>query len=318
MTPAKINSRSIQEITKENFIWMDVVGPTPADLEDLVRRFQLHPVSVQDCLDPEHLPKFEKMENADFLIVRSYDLESDFRASTVQALTRKLAIFFSDRFLLTIRRTHQPYVERIFEKWKTLTQLPSFPTQRITAELLLETANTYIRPVDDATIKFEAYEDIVFHNEKKVRLHQIYLLKRRVAIMKCMLWRLLEPVREIADESKKELRPHFQNTEESIGKLTFQLAETDENIKSLLSLQVSLSSQKTNEASHKTNEVMRVLTIFSVFFMPLNLIAGIYGMNFLFMPELQWHYGYFLALGGMFAVSLGIFLWFKKRGWLKT
>jgi magnesium transporter len=85
--------------------------------------------------------------------------------------------------------------------------------------------------------------------------------------------------------------------------------QLNEEMNQLLSLYISLSSQR-------TNEVMRILTIFSVFFLPLTFIVGVYGMNFQFMPELSWKYGYALVWIGMIAVTIFVWRWFKKRKWL--
>ncbi|HEX5962233.1 MAG TPA: CorA family divalent cation transporter, partial [Gemmatimonadales bacterium] len=86
--------------------------------------------------------------------------------------------------------------------------------------------------------------------------------------------------------------------------------ELVEDVNNLLSIQLAL-------ASHRTNEVVRVLTVFSVFFLPLTFIVGIYGMNFEFMPELRKHWGYPAVLAGMGLVTLIIYLWFRRRGWLR-
>ena len=82
-----------------------------------------------------------------------------------------------------------------------------------------------------------------------------------------------------------------------------------DNVSNLLNIYISLSSQR-------TNEVVRVLTLFSVFFMPLTFVAGIYGMNFDVMPELRWQYGYLYAMLFMVMMSLTIYLWFRRKGWL--
>jgi magnesium transporter len=90
----------------------------------------------------------------------------------------------------------------------------------------------------------------------------------------------------------------------------FYADELLEDVNNLLSIQLAL-------ASHRTNEVVRVLTVFSVFFLPLTFIVGIYGMNFRYMPELQERWGYPAAMAGMGFVTLMIYLWFRRRGWLK-
>jgi magnesium transporter len=105
--------------------------------------------------------------------------------------------------------------------------------------------------------------------------------------------------------------------QEPLDKLIFYSDDIYEEITGLLNLHLSLMSQKTNEASFRTNEVMRVLTIFSIFFLPLNFIAGIYGMNFENMPELREPHGYYITLGFMIMIVLGITYWIYRKGWMK-
>jgi magnesium transporter len=90
----------------------------------------------------------------------------------------------------------------------------------------------------------------------------------------------------------------------------FYADELLEDVNNLLSIQLAL-------ASHRTNEVVRVLTVFSVFFLPLTFIVGVYGMNFQYMPELHKRWGYPAVLVGMGLLTLVIYLWFRKRGWLR-
>jgi magnesium transporter len=90
----------------------------------------------------------------------------------------------------------------------------------------------------------------------------------------------------------------------------FYADELVDDVNNLLSVQLAL-------ASHRTNEVVRVLTVFSVFFLPLTFIVGVYGMNFQFMPELRERWGYPSVLAGMAVVTLAIYVWFRRRGWLR-
>jgi magnesium transporter len=102
----------------------------------------------------------------------------------------------------------------------------------------------------------------------------------------------------------------FQGLRENIERNLFYTEDVLENVTGLLNLHLSLAAQK-------TNEVMRVLTVFSIFFLPLNFLAGVYGMNFDYMPELRHIHGYHYVLASMSIISLVIFIWVYKRGWLK-
>jgi magnesium transporter len=104
--------------------------------------------------------------------------------------------------------------------------------------------------------------------------------------------------------------PLFQDLRENAESMYSYAEELIEDVNSLLSIQLAL-------AQHRTSEVVRVLTVFSVFFLPLTFIVGIYGMNFDFMPELRQRWGYPGVMAGMALVTLTIYLWFRRRGWLR-
>lgn len=307
----------IKEFTNGNFHWVDVINPNRADLDNVARRFSLPAHLVQDCMEPEHLPKFEKVDGTSFIILRAFDPAADFKSDTIQALTRKVAIFFGENFVVSFHRKEQPYVQHVFESWEKLAHLPSGSSHRITAELVLQVAKSYGPGVESALERFERFEEEVFTLGHKLKLKQSYLLKRRVTIMRRMLRLMGESLGMMIIEASRETRPLFKNAREYIDKQIFQLDELLDNLSGLVSLQISLVSQKTNEASHRTNEVMRILTIFSVFFMPLNFLTGIYGMNFIHLPGLDSTYALPLILGAMLTVALLFYFWFRRKGWLQ-
>ena len=135
------------------------------------------------------------------------------------------------------------------------------------------------------------------------------MVKRRVTLIKRTLWQTLGVVQKLHPSSEGHA-PIYQDLRESIESLYTYADEIHDNVNNLLTVQLNI-------ASHRTNEVMRVLTVFSAFFLPLTFIVGIYGMNFQFMPELGWRYGYPMTIGLMVGVCLTIFLWFRHRGWMR-
>ena len=104
--------------------------------------------------------------------------------------------------------------------------------------------------------------------------------------------------------------PLWQEVKERVESQQFFVDSLLDDIESLLSVQISLASQS-------ASEVMRILTIFSAFFMPLTFIVGVWGMNFRFMPELEWEHGYLLAWGVLVAATAAIYFWFRRKGWMK-
>jgi len=294
---------------KNNFRWLDVVLPTGDELARIAEEFHLQPNTVQDCLQPEHLPKFEKFKDVFFLICRAYDEQSSRDADTVQELTRKIAIFWSDKFLITIHRVDQVFIRQRREHWSGRAEAPAKAAMVLLTELLKAILGTYENPLERATDQLDEIETEVFLSPSAPQMIEaLFLLKRKATIIKKMLFLTREILTALAVEMKG-WKSSLQDLQENTDHLFFITDQLYDNATNLLNLHISLSS-------HRTNEVVRILTLFSVFFMPLTFIVGIYGMNFKFMPELQKYWGYPAALLFMLLVTFTIYLWFRRKKWL--
>jgi magnesium transporter len=308
--------RTVVNSTEPPFIWVDVVEPTPNELADVARRYNLHPTSVEDSLEPEHLPKYERIGSTTFIIVRAMDTAAAGDCSTLHEMTRKVAIFYGTDFLVTIHRTEQPFLTELIEEYRSTAPPDGVAERRkgFLPRLLINIVNgaiaTYQKPLEDAEATIDQFEATVFgEHEFTGLLRRIYLVKRRVTLMRRMLSHTLDAVKKLVPGSEPTA-PLYQDLRENAESMHFYADELLEDVNNLLSIQLAL-------ASHRTNEVVRVLTVFSVFFLPLTFIVGIYGMNFDFMPELRQRWGYPAVLAGMGLVTLAIFLWFRRRGWLR-
>ncbi len=294
-----------------DFKWIDLIHPSREDLQQLARDYGIHPILLQDCLDPEHLPKFEKVGDIHFIILRAYDASCQTECDTVQELTRKVAIFISDRFLITIHRKHYSDLEEIQRKWSHL-ELDTSKAPLLLSEILEAVFMSYERPIDASSDELEKFEIETFETSQTSPdlLRKGYFLKRKVSVIKRMLRMSMDVLIKINTHLYEKQTPHAQDLKDTLDSLYFFAEDLMENINNLLNLHISLSSQK-------TNEVMRLLTVISLFFLPLNFIASVYGMNFEHMPELKNEYGYPIVLSLMTIVAISIFLWFKRQGWLK-
>ena len=126
-----MTTRLVVGSRNQAFHWLDVVDPSPAELEQVGRDYGLHPTSIQDCLDPEHLPKYEKIGDIAFIITRSYDDACADEADTVQELTRKVAIFVGSNFVITVHRKDQPFMVRLKERWAEMPSDTNYAYQPI-------------------------------------------------------------------------------------------------------------------------------------------------------------------------------------------
>jgi magnesium transporter len=308
--------RTVLSSTDPPFTWIDVVDPTRQELSEISQRYGLHPMTVADSLEPEHLPKYERIGGTTFIIVRAFDTASPGHCSTLHEMTRKVAIFYGADFLITIHRTEQPFLTALMEQNRRAAPPDGISERRkgFLPRLVIDLVNgavaTYEKPLQDAETAIDAFEATVFgEHELRGLLRRIYLVKRRVTLMRRMLSHTLDAVKKLVPGSEPTA-PLYQDLRENVESMHFWAEELLEDVNNLLSIQLAM-------ASHRTNEVVRVLTVFSVFFLPLTFIVGVYGMNFEYMPELRHHWGYPGVLIGMGVVTLIIYLWFRSRGWLR-
>jgi len=302
--------------TDPAFTWVDVVHPSREELVSVARKYGLHPTSVEDSLDPEHLPKYERIGTTTFIIVRAIDAAAADDCSSLHEMTRKVAIFYGPEFLITIHRSEQTFLSSIIDEYQGATPPAGSPERRkgFLPRLLIDLINgaigTYEKPMARAEAAIDAFEATVFgEHEFTELLRRIYIEKRRVTQMRRMLSHTRDAVQKLVPASEPTA-PLYQDLRENVDSMHFYADELVEDVNNLLSIQLAL-------ASHRTNEVVRVLTVFSVFFLPLTFIVGVYGMNFHYMPELRERWGYPAVLAGMGLVTLVIYLWFRRRGWLR-
>ena len=305
--------RTVFRSTSPMFTWLDLVEPTRADLDEIARNYGLTASAVADCLDPEHLPKFERFDGTSFVILRAHDERADSAADTIQSFTRKVAIFWGAEFLITIHRKDQPYLSAVMQQWEQRKPTPE-ESRPLWADLLADLTNaavlTYEPPLAAAEARVDAFEaQLLSEHDVAEVVRELYQLKRRITLAKRLLWRTLGVATRypLPGERSGSL---MQDLRENTESMHFYADELLEDVVNLLHMQLSL-------AAHRTNEVVQVLTIFSAFFLPLTFIVGVYGMNFEHMPELSHRLGYPAVWAVMALVCIGIWAWFRRRGWLQ-
>lgn len=288
------------------FEWIDVTDPSQEELHEIADRYELHSSSVEDCLQPDHLPKHENVGNYVFIIFRLHTEKVAIKADTVQELTDKIAIFMKDDLIITLHRKEWPQAEEISENLLKKGLCKS--AHHILNEIVKSGLRTYDDRAVDLTREIEYFEENMFLKNRKVSLLEgLYYLKRKVDVTRRILLLSNEIIEKIDDKDHSDT--FTRDSRDLYVKLHTIYDTLFENTNHLLSIYFSISSQR-------TNEIIRVLTIFSVFFMPLTFVAGIYGMNFEFMPELKMRFGYPGVMLLMAVITGVIYIWFKRRGWL--
>ena len=296
----------VKEFSKNSFEWIDLTAPTEEELTGLAAKYNLPETAVKDCLQPDHLPKFEPFENVSFIIVRNFDSNCPIDSDSIQQLTRKIAIFYSDAFLITVHRSESNAIKNTTERYlqKNIGKNPF----DIICKIMKEALETYETPLSALDKETDFYENRIFLKKRiPDLLKKLYLMKRKAYIFK----RLFSLNKSVIEQMvyNRNRNTFYEDMKDYYIRIDTINEEVFDSINSLLNIYISLSSQK-------TNEVMRVLTAFSAFFLPLTFIVGVYGMNFDYMPELKQAYGYPIVLVSMLALTIIIYQWFKRKGWM--
>jgi magnesium transporter len=288
--------------SNDHVTWIDITDPTHAELKEYSKQFDLDYYSLADCLEPAHLPKKEKLRDFTFIILRVYD-ETAKNPSSIQQMSHKIAIFFNDRVILTVHRVHAAIIGEIRSKYLE-PAIISEPSEIVT-KIMYYTVKSYESNAIGLSEKIDRMEKQVFvGRQTRVTLEHLYYLKNNCRLNR----RIISLTKEVILQHATSERDSgaLQDVRDLIQKLSLSFDETHDDSANLSTIYLSI-------VSLKTSDVMKLLTIFSVFFMPLTFIVGIYGMNFEFMPELRWKLGYPLILLVMLVICVVIFWWFKRR-----
>lgn len=286
--------------------WIDVINPTANEMQQLSEEFNLNQHTVRDCLQPEHLPKYEFVDDIHFLILRYYAHAFDKQLATIQDLTNKIAIFYTDNFLISIHLTEISFMDILRKKFIANGKCSS--VSDLLTRIAWNVLETFEEPANRLSEKIDFHETQTMMKKVGVDLMEsLYIIKREASIAHKTLMLMLEPLNHI--HVKPGETAAMQDVRDQHLKMQTLYYQVLDDVTNLMNLSMSYSSQR-------TNDVMKILTMFSVFFMPLTFIAGIYGMNFEYMPELTKRWGYPAVLVIMLAIGVIIYQWFKRKKWL--
>lgn len=299
--------RHILQSPANNFEWIDITDPTIEDFKGIKDKYLLHEASIKDCIEIGHLPKIESFEHYHFLIIRSIPKVFDEESNALTEITERISIFYNEQFIITVHRHEIEFLEKIKTAGRDSKRLQS------SKSLVNGIVSDALKTFEDLALgfmktKLDHYEEAVFlHKNRKPFLKKIFYIKRQIDVLRSVTTLYKDIVDYFHMPEYKNV--YTQDLRDTFSRVNTLYRNASENTSQLLSIYFSI------ESNH-TNEIMRTLTIISVFFMPLTFIVGIYGMNFKHMPELEWYYGYAGLMLFMLLLSILIYVWFKRKKWL--
>ncbi|WP_373976510.1 magnesium/cobalt transporter CorA [Chitinibacter sp. SCUT-21] len=288
--------------------WLNLHGLEDQELLKLIgRRFHLHPLVLEDILNTQQRPKVETYPGYLFITSRLIFRDDDGVVDSEQ-----ISLVVGRNFLLTFQEKSTGTFASIRESLRnTESQLRKFGADYLVYALLDKIVDRYFAVLEQIGERVDDLEDEIIEELNPDQMQEVQQLRRSLQSLKRGLWPLREVInllqRDDADFFKDETQLYLRDAYDHTVQLIESVEALREAVSGLQDIYLALQSQTMNTQ-------MRTLTVFTIIFSPLTLIAGVYGMNFDNMPELHWEWGYFavLALMGILGVGLGLFFWLRR------
>lgn len=299
------------ELVEKKITWVSVEGLHDTKIIGKIgESFDIHPLVLEDILNTNQRPKLDDFEKYLYVVLKM--LFFDPKENKVKS--EQVSLILGKNFVVSFEESKKDIFETIKTRIRTgKGRVRKFEADYLAYALLDVVIDNYFSILEKIGERIEDLEEDLMSNPKNEVLQGLYELKREMIYLRKSVW----PLREVLSKlERKESALFKKKTEIYLKDLydhTVQIIDTIETYRDMTSgmLDLYLSS-----VSNKMNEVMKVLTIISTIFIPLTFIAGIYGMNFEFMPELTWEYGYFIVLGIMLLISAGMLYFFRRKKWI--
>jgi magnesium transporter len=290
--------------------WIDLEQPTPEEASILSGAFHFHPLAIEDCLEDVHHPKLDEYDDYLFAVVHGIR----FDAPTEEFVTRELDIFLSPTYLVTHHKGPMRSITALRDQCgKGLqTGIPR-GTAFLLHAILDQMFEHYFPSLDAIEDQIQMLQVECFERPSTETLEKVFALRRDVM----MLRRITLPQREIMHRLARGDYPgindkvalYFRDIYDNLYRIVDAAMQYQDLVQSTMDAYLS-------SVNNRLNETMKRLTVISALLMPLTVITGIYGMNFEFMPELHWRYGYVAVLAVMASLSAVLIYWFKKKQWI--
>lgn len=295
-------------------VWVDMEKPSPDELEKILNgTFSFHPLAIEDTANSILLPKLNDYRRYLYIVIHSIYPGKEL----VDLTSSELDIFVGSNFLITIHQRESSSINGLWaDKEHHTTEGISRGPVLLFYEIVESQGDRISRLLDNFEAELERLGDIIFQKGdiSKESLLDDLLTAQSSALR---LIRILRPQRDLmntlsqADYSviPATARPYFSDIHDHLNRMVGLVEGMRELTHSTIEIYMALSN-------HRMNEIIKLLTIISTIFLPLSFIAGIYGMNFHFMPELGWPWAYPLVWLAFISVAGAMLFFFRRRGWL--
>jgi len=290
--------------------WINIDGLHDIDIiAEIGENFGLHPLILEDILNTGQRPKMEDFENYIFISLKMLT----YNEQEKQVKIEHVSTILGQNYVLSFQEGEGDVFEPVRERIrKSKVRIRRMGNDYLAYSLIDAVVDNYFLVIEKIGEEIEDMEDTLLSDPRPDLLKDIHNIRRELIFLRKSIW----PLREIVSYLERGESPLIQEKTSvffrDLYDHTIQVMDTVESLRDMTS---GMQDVYLSSVSNRMNNVMRVLTVIATIFIPLTFIVGIYGMNFKFMPELEWHWGYPLVWGGMLFIGISMLIYFKIKDW---
>jgi magnesium transporter len=294
---------------KPSITWINIDGISkPETIEKIGTNYGIHPLVSEDILNTGQRPKFEDYDDYIYIVMKMLHQPSE------EIMAEQVSIILGKNYVISFQETSGDVFYNIRDRIRMgKGRIRKMGSDYLAYALVDSIVDNYYIILEKLGDKLEDIEENVINNPTPDTLKIIHGMKRELIFLKKTIWPLREVISSLNRSESTIIKKSTSIFIRDVYDHTIQVIDTIETFRDMNSgmLDIYLSS-----ISNKMNEIMKVLTIFAAIFIPLTFIAGIYGMNFQYMPELSWQFGYYFILGIMVFVIIVLLIYFRIKKWI--
>jgi len=294
----------------DHVMWVDMSQPTDEESYILTHDFKFHPLAIEDVLTEMSRPKVDDYEDYIFVV---FLVASGRPGGEDELPFKEIGLFLTKNCVVTVHFQPLAVIDSIFARLHKDERFISRGADFFLHMVLDYLTDTYFETLRVIEAETDKIEDDVFEDAGPDLVKRIFTIRRDVLQVK----RTIAPLREVVSQFERakfsligeRTAIYFSDIYDHLARISDEADEHRDALNS--SLEVYYSTVST-----RTNEIIKFLTIFTAILLPPSFVVGFYGMNFQFMPELHWKYGYFFVWGVIILIVVGLLLFFRKRKWI--
>ncbi|UPW03870.1 magnesium and cobalt transport protein CorA [Rhodococcus pyridinivorans] len=311
------HTEAVAEVRRRGtgFVWLGLHHPDEKQMTNVSHTFGLHELMVEDAVHAHQRPKLERYDDVLFLVLRTVSYIEHESVTTTKDIveTGEIMLFTGPDFIVSVRHGDHSELSHVRRRLERDPDHLSRGPAAVLHAIADHVVDSYLAVTTAVQPDVDDIEELVFTPDTRIAVDQIYMLKREIVQLRRAVVPLAEPLQQLirapGNPIPKDVRRYFRDVADHHTTVSDRIAAFDETLGTLLDAAIAKVTVQQNTDMRKISAWVAIAAVPTM-------IAGIYGMNFDRMPELHWQYGYYVVLSAIVAITVGLFVTFRRNNWL--